>query len=146
MIEGLPRAPLNLPFLQICASHRSKCLSNVFILDCGFNFSSNVKVLHKQSKKRHIYGVTQLPKSKPVARGDPVFKRFSIISRIWLKRTYVFFKFSWNNLPTPLIALKCVNKIFFFKLLVKFDRKWKYDFEFCGNKHSSILWSVSTSF
>ena len=55
VIEGLPRAPLNLPFLQICASHRSKCLSNVLILDCGFYFSSKVKVLHKQSKRRHIW-------------------------------------------------------------------------------------------
>ena len=55
VIEGLPRALLNLPFLQICASHRSKCLSNVLILDCGFYFSSNVKVLHKQSKRRHIW-------------------------------------------------------------------------------------------
>ena len=52
--EALPRAPLNLPFLQVCASHRSKCLSNVLILDCGFYFSSKVKVLHKQSKRRHI--------------------------------------------------------------------------------------------
>ena len=122
-----------------------KCLSNILILDCGFNFSSNVKVLHKQSKRRHIYGVIQLPNSKPIARGDPVFKRLSLISRIWLKRKYIFFN-SVDITCQHSGMLWSISTILFSDFLVKLDGKWKYDFEFCENKHPSMLWSVSTSF